>query len=113
MQWRVFFWEYFFPRKKVLPGFNRGEYLFPRGSTFFPGKKYSRSTYFPEINTPGVLFFREYLFSATPGFSGLLNSALSRQNIVTRISFKELVSSLLSVPVFRKLLGNGKIRENI
>ena len=44
----------------------RGEYLFPRGSTYFLGYKYWGSTYFLGNKYWGVLIVREYFWAATP-----------------------------------------------
>ena len=61
VQWNVFKRVYFYWEKST-PQFKieliSGEYFFPCGSKFFPGKYYFRSTFFPGNYYTGSNFFR-------------------------------------------------------
>ena len=62
VQWNVikgvyFYWEKSTPQLKIE--LISGDYFFPWGSKFFPGKYYFGSTFFPGNYYSGVIFFGE------------------------------------------------------
>ena len=87
VQWNVFKGVYFYWEKST-PQFKieliSGEYFFPCGSKFFPGKYYSGSTFFPGNYYSGSNFFREVIIYGYTG-SNLTGCLLGLKSIVKRI----------------------------
>ena len=73
VQWNVFKGVYFYWEKST-PQFKieliSGEYFFPCGSKFFPGKCYSGNTFFPTNYYSGSNFFRGVIIYGYTGSTG-------------------------------------------